>query len=122
MIADLSWAGRGGCSRQRMAWVAVAPFLLAGCAWVQMQPGAAQVRVYPLGQPMAACQYLGELATSITAQVGPYERNRLSVRDELETLARNEALTLHADGVQPIAEPAHGGQRWRAYRCGGGGR
>ncbi|HTA66096.1 MAG TPA: DUF4156 domain-containing protein [Xanthomonadaceae bacterium] len=93
--------------------------LLSGCAWVQMQPGAAQVRVYPLGQSMVACRSLGELATSITAQVGPYERNSLSVRDELETLARNEALTLHADSVQPLAEPANGRQQWQAYRCNG---
>ena len=93
--------------------------LLYGCAWVQMQPGAAQVRVYPLGQSMAACRSLGELATSIIAQVGPYERNRLSVRDELETLARNEALSLHADSIQPLAEQTNGRQQWRAYRCDG---
>ena len=91
--------------------------LLAACVWVPMQPEAAQVTVYPRGQSMAACKPLGELATSVTARVGPYERNRLSVRDELETLARNEALSLHADAVQPLEEPANGRQRWQAYRC-----
>ncbi|HEY2344731.1 MAG TPA: DUF4156 domain-containing protein [Xanthomonadaceae bacterium] len=101
----------------RKPWLGVATVLLSGCAWVQMQPGATQVRVVPLGQPMGACTYLGELATSVAAQVGPYERNRLAVRDELETLARNEAIGLHADSVQPIAEPANGRQSWRAYRC-----
>jgi len=39
------------------------------------------------------------------------------VREELETLARNEALTLHANAVQPETEPANGRQRWLAYRC-----
>ncbi|MBS0194333.1 MAG: DUF4156 domain-containing protein [Proteobacteria bacterium] len=96
--------------------------LLPACAFVQMVPGAAQVRVVALGQPMAGCRVLGEVETSITARVGPYERNRLSVRDELETLARNEAVGLHADAVQPLAGPDGGNQRWRAYRCGDGAR
>ncbi|MBS0213019.1 MAG: DUF4156 domain-containing protein [Proteobacteria bacterium] len=101
-----------------LAWAA----LCAGCTFVQMEPGAAQVQVIPLGQSMAGCRMLGEVETSITARVGPYQRNRLSVRDELETLARNEAVGLHADSVQPLAEPDGGQQRWRAYRCGNGAR
>jgi len=88
-----------------------------GCEVVRMEPGAAQVRVLPLGQSVASCQRLGELAVSIQHRVGPYERNSLAVREELETLARNEALTLHADAVQPETEPMGGRQRWLAYRC-----
>ena len=56
---------------------------------------------------------------SVKDRVGFYERNSVAVRDELETLARNEALTLHADTVQPKSEPAEGEQRWLAYRCHG---
>jgi len=88
-----------------------------GCEVVRMEPGAAQVRVLPLGQSVASCQRLGELSVSIQHRIGPYERNNLAVREELETLARNEALTLHANAVQPEAEPAIGRQRWLAYRC-----
>ena len=46
-----------------------------------------------------------------------YERNRLKVRDELETLARNEAPGLGADTVQPVAPPVSGEQRYIAWRC-----
>ena len=88
-----------------------------GCEVVRMDPGAAQVRVLAIGQSVASCQRLGELAVSIQHRVGPYERNSLAVREELETLARNEALTLHANAVQPEAEPTNGRQRWLAYRC-----
>jgi hypothetical protein len=91
--------------------------LVAGCAWVKMEPGAAQVRVLPVGQQTASCKRLGEIAVSVKERVGPYERNSLTVRDELETLARNEALTLRADSVQPVADPADGQQRWLAFRC-----
>ena len=50
--------------------------------------------------------------------LGPYERNPLRVRDELETLARNEAPGIQADTIQPLGEPVDGGQRFAAYRCG----
>ena len=40
-------------------------------------------------------------------------------RDELETLARNEAPGLGADTVQPKAEPDDGEQRFLAFRCRG---
>lgn len=91
--------------------------VFAGCAWVKMEPGAAQVRVLSMGQPTTSCKRLGEIAVSVKDRVGPYERNHMTVRDELETLARNEALSLHADTVQPQAEPADGQQHWLAYRC-----
>jgi hypothetical protein len=92
--------------------------LLPACAWVQLEPAATQVKVLPLGGPVTGCKRLGEVEVSVKDRVGPYERNSLSVRDELESLARNEALTLQADSVQPLAEPSEGHQRWLAFRCG----
>jgi hypothetical protein len=89
------------------------------CEWVKMEPGAAQVRVLRADQDVASCHRLGEIAVSVKDRVGPYERNSIAVRDELETLARNEATTLHADSVQPKTEPADGEQRWLAWRCRG---
>ena len=91
--------------------------LASGCTWVKMDSGAAAIRVLPLGPQIASCKRLGEIEVSVKARVGPYDRNPVEVRDELETLARNEALTLHADAVQPEVEPRDGGQRWLAYRC-----
>ena len=93
--------------------------IAAGCEWVKMDPGAAQVRVLRAGDAVASCHRLGEIAVSVKDRVGPYERNSVAVRDELETLARNEATTLHADSVQPKSEPVDGEQRWLAYRCHG---
>src|SRR5260221_2963542 len=59
--------------------------LCTSCTWVKMEPGAAQVRVLPIGQQTASCKRLGEIAVSVKDRVGPYERNSLAVRDELET-------------------------------------
>lgn len=94
--------------------------VLGACTWVKMAPGAAQVRVAAAGENLSACERKGEVSVSVKDRLGPYERNDIKVRDELETLARNEAPGLGADTVQPKGEPADGEQRFLAFRCGPG--
>lgn len=89
----------------------------AGCTWVPMQTGAAAVRVIPAGAAPAGCTRLAEIEVEVTDKVAFYERNPLRVREELETLARNEAVGLGADTVQPMADPRDGGQRFSGWRC-----
>jgi hypothetical protein len=93
---------------------------LGGCTFVKMAEGGKQVRVAGAAESLAACEKRGEVSVSVKNSLGPYERNDLRVRDELETLARNEAPGLQADTVQPKGEPADGEQRFVAYRCGAG--
>ena len=90
-----------------------------GCTWVKMGPGAADVGVARADQDMGACVRRGEVAVSVKDRLGPYERNAIQVRDELETLARNEAPSMGADTVQPKGEPVDGEQRFTAWRCAG---
>lgn len=89
---------------------------VSGCTWVHMAPGASAVKV--VTGPPAGCEKRGEVEVSVKDRLGPYERNQLRVREELETLARNEAPGLHADTVQPLGEPADGSQRYTAWHCG----
>lgn len=91
---------------------------LQGCTFVKMGPGADAVRVVGPGQLPAGCERRGEVEVSVKDRLGPYERDAMRVRDELETLARNEAPGLSADTIQPKAPPADGAQRFVAYRCG----
>jgi len=97
------------------AAVVLAVLLMGGCTWVHMAPGASAVTV--VTGPPAGCEQRGEVEVSVKDALGPYERNPLRVRDELETLARNEAPGLGADTVQPLGEPADGRQRFAAWRC-----
>ncbi len=98
---------------------AVLVAMLGGCTWVKMAPGGAAVRVAAAGQDLSSCEKRGEVSVSVRDRLGPYERNDIKVRDELETLARNEAPGLSADTVQPKGEPDDGEQRFVAYRCRG---
>lgn len=101
-----------------LAGLLVAPALLGGCVWVKMAPGARDVRVVRADADLSHCQRRGEVAVSVKDSVAFYQRNNLKVRDELETLARNESVGLGADTIQPKGEPVDGEQRWLAYSCG----
>ena len=90
---------------------------LAACTWVPMAPEGKTVRVLPPGQAPSGCEKRGEVVVSVKSNVGFYQRNPLRVREELETLARNEAPGIQANTVQPLGDPADGAQRFAAYRC-----
>ena len=90
---------------------------LSGCTWVHMAPGAKAVRV--VATAPTGCEPRGEVEVSVKEKVGFYERNTLRVRDELETLARNEAPGLGGDTVQPLDGPEDGTQRFAVWRCAG---
>ena len=92
----------------------------SGCSFVQMAPGGAEVRVVGPGQLPAGCIKRGEVEVSVKDSLGPYSRDEMRVKDELEVLARNEAPGLGADTVQPKGPPAEGAQRFLSFKCGPG--
>lgn len=102
----------------RLVFLSAACLVFSACAWVPMEPGGSVIRVAGLNQDLTVCEKRGEVEVSVKSSLGPIKRNELTVRDELETLARNEAAGLNADTVQPRSEPRDGEQRFAAFRCG----
>ena len=90
---------------------------VTGCTWVHMAPGASAVRVTSAAP--SGCEKRGEVEVSVKHSIAFIERNPLRVREELETLARNEAPGLGADTIHALGDPLRGAQRWAAWRCGG---
>lgn len=90
---------------------------LAACTWVPIQSEAKAVRVIAAGGAPAGCVRQGEIEVSVKNSVAFYERNQVKVRDELETLARNEAPGLGANVIQPLGEPTAGTQRFAGWQC-----
>ena len=99
----------------RIAIIAILVLATSACTFVRMAPGAQAVRV--VEGPPAGCERRGEITVSVKDSVAFYERNQLRVREELETLARNEAPGLGADSVQPLGPPGDGEQRFAAWKC-----
>lgn len=99
--------------------VVVTVALLSACTWVPIEPGGKAVRVVAPGPLPAGCRVQGEVVVSVKDKVGFVQRNALKVKDELETLARNEAPSAGANAVQAQGEPVAGSQRFNALQCGG---
>lgn len=90
---------------------------LAGCTWVKPTGGGDAVRVAYDGN-VSGCRDAGAISVSVTDKVAFYHRPDLKVRDELETLARNQAAEIPADTIKPNSEPKDGSQQFQAYVCG----
>ena len=91
---------------------------LAACSWgIRLDSGGEKVRTAWNGD-IDGCRDVGKVTVSVMDHVGPVDRNAITVRDELEVLARNQAAQMHADTIKPLAEPADGSQPWGAYQCG----
>jgi len=90
---------------------------LGGCTWVHMAPGASAVKV--VTGPPAGCEKRGEISVSVADKLALYKRNDLRVREELETLARNEAPGIEADTINALGAPSNGEQQFAAWRCAG---
>ena len=88
---------------------------LGACTWVPIAPSAQGVRV--LRAAPADCDKVGEIDVEVTDKVMLYKRNPLRVAEELETLARNQAASIPATDIHPLAAPSEGTQRFAAWRC-----
>jgi hypothetical protein len=92
--------------------------LLGGCTWgINPDPGSNTVRTVWTGD-VSGCRDIGKITVSVQDRVGPFDRNNIKVRDELQVQARNSAVGMHADTIKPLADPVDGSQPWEAYQCG----
>lgn len=99
----------------RLMLIAALVMSLPACTFVHMAPKASSVKVLASAP---TCEKRGEAEVSVRHKVGFYERSEAQVRDELETLARNEAPGVGADSISPLGPPVAGGQSWALWRCG----
>ena len=99
----------------RLMLIAALVMSLPACTFVHMAPKASAVKVLATAPN---CERRGEAEVSVRHKVGFYERSEAQVRDELETLARNEAPGVGADSISPLGPPVEGGQSWALWRCG----
>ncbi|HZP65691.1 MAG TPA: DUF4156 domain-containing protein [Rudaea sp.] len=102
----------------RLVLLAIAAAALPACTWVKPTISGESVRVAYDGN-VSGCRDVGTVSVTVTDQVAFYHRPELKVRDELETLARNQAATMPADTITAKDEPHDGSQEFEAYVCGG---
>ena len=99
-----------------LALFGLAGLALPACSWVPLDPEADAVGV--LSESAAAvCERIGEARTRTRAQVGPFGRSPVKLREEHEALARNEAARMGGDAVALVDAPNDGEHVFGVYRC-----
>ena len=88
------------------------------CTWVKSSDSGNAVHVAYDGN-VSGCRDVGAVSVSVADHVAFYHRPSLKVRDELETLARNQAASIPADTIRATSDPVDGSQSFEAYVCGG---
>lgn len=97
--------------------VLISAGLFSGCTWVKPDDQGIQVNVVYTPGEVRECTQLGTVAVSVKADVAGISRNEVKVRDELESLARNQAATMQADTILPKSDVVDGEQEFFVYRC-----
>jgi hypothetical protein len=90
---------------------------ISACStWVTLAPGAEQVAV-KLASEVAACERIGSASAKSLSKLAFVDRNSTKVQQELNTLARNEAVLMKGNAVLAESGILEGQQKFGVYRC-----
>jgi len=86
------------------------------CTWAPLTDGGRGVRVLQATE-VASCQKLGQATAKTRDQVAYFARNDRKVREELESLARNEGAEMGGNAIVPVGAAREGRQSFDVFRC-----
>jgi hypothetical protein len=102
----------------RACAVLLAMSIATACTWVPVTPEGEQVRVASLERAVEGCKHLGQISARTASRVGIIPRGEEKVREELISLAKNDAVAMGANVILPAGAPSESGeQKFGAYRC-----
>ncbi len=90
--------------------------MLSGCSWVQLEDGADRVNLVSEAQ-VAECQQLGRTRVQVAHRVGFIPRNDEAIQENLDDMARNQAVEMGGDTIVAMSEAEEGRQQYGIYRC-----
>ena len=100
----------------RQLILGTACLMLTGCSFVNLSPGGDKVRLLRLDE-VGRCTHLGRVTSNTKATVGFIARNRDTVQEEINRLARNNAADMGGDSIVPLGPMIEGEQGFNVYRC-----
>jgi len=100
----------------RVVMILALAVVAAGCTWVKPTSEGEKVRVVSAAE-VAKCEKRGQTTVSLIDRLAGIRRDPQQVQKELDTLARNSAVTLEGDSVVPVGKEKDGRQTYDVYRC-----
>ena len=92
---------------------------LAGCTWVDLTAAGEQVQ-FASQKAVEGCEQVGKTRAHTKYKVWIFARSESTVREELRSLARNDAVGLGGTTVSPLGPVEDGEQTFGVYVCTGG--
>jgi hypothetical protein len=87
-----------------------------GCTWVPLSDEGGNVRILH-ASAVADCQKISTVSSKTADRFLIFARSDRKIREELESLARNEAADSGGNAIVPIGTMANGRQSFDVYRC-----
>ncbi len=94
----------------------VASVVLSACTWVPKTPNSQAVRIIPSDRIMG-CRLVGSVTTYTADRVSIVNRSAKKVQEELDTLAKNDAVAQGGDTLVRTSNVVDGKQSYDIYRC-----
>ena len=89
---------------------------LTACSFVSLDPQARDVMVQNDANVLKGCKFLGNTTVSLWSKAETFQRHD-TVKDQLDTLARNEAATMGGDRITPYSAINNGKRTYSVYKC-----
>jgi hypothetical protein len=86
------------------------------CTWVPLTTEGGNIRIIQ-ASAAADCEKISTVSAQTADRVGIFARSDRKVREELESLARNEAAVKDGNAIVPIETMTNGKQSFVIYRC-----
>jgi hypothetical protein len=92
---------------------------LSGCTWVDLTAAGEQVQ-FASQKAVEDCEQVGKTRATTQHKVWIFARSDSKIREELRSLARNDAAGLGGTTVSPLGPVEDGEQTFAIYVCKGG--
>ncbi|GMV69759.1 MAG: hypothetical protein AMXMBFR76_21980 [Pseudomonadota bacterium] len=102
--------------KQKLIAIACLPVLLAACSFIPKSPGADRVLLLPL-ERVKSCTEVGQTKVQVLDRVGFLARRGASVDQDLQRVARNNAVDMGGDTISALTGVVNGRQTFGVYKC-----
>ena len=87
------------------------------CVWVKPLPDSNKVQLITVPDSLKDCEHLGRTTAITKDKILDVPRNADTIQEELEALARNNAIEMGGDSLTAVSQPKDGRQTFGVYRC-----
>lgn len=86
------------------------------CSFVSLDPQANDIDVSKDATSLKGCKFVGNTNVSLWSKAQTFQSNE-KVENQLDILARNQAVTMNGNMVTPHSEIVNGQRTYSVYNC-----